>query len=616
MEVLRFGYRIPFRVIPSLSQVPIPLPSYSPSSIRGIAVADLQEKGAVEPAPSSPGCYSRLFVSPKITVGWRLVIDLSRLNRSVLVSHFHMETAQSVLQFLCPGDWMVSLDLQDAYLQVPVHPSSRHYLWFFVGDSVLQFQALCFGLSTAPQVFKRVMAPICSIMHRYGFRILRYLDDWLVLGSSFLEIVRARDFLVWLCQELGVRVNLGKSSLTPSQTLDYLGMSLQTRPLKVFPTRKRVLKLSSMLLEFVSCRLQPLLLWRQLLGGNVFPVLHRSGISSSDEISAALPQCCRSPPSRFRFGGLGRFLPRGSSVVVRRVPSICRSASGPSAARSRPVHQRLGFGLGRFSRGRPSVRLVVSRVFWYSINRRELLAVLYEIRGFLNVLRSQSVSFFVDNTTALSYLRNRVGGGGHSSTLNSVVQAILRFCEDNQIRLVPQFVPGHLNVLADSLSHCSQVLGSKWTLCHEALRELLRLWPATINLFATSFSARFPVYFSPVADPQSAGTDAMMQPWDGLQAYAFPPFSLLNRVLLKVRQSRGLELTLVAPFWPLVSGPSGASGGCPSVTSSAEGSSQTAPLPSLSPEPPRALSDCISYFERSVRSFGFSSAVARQLACC
>ena len=67
---------------------------------------------------------------------------------------------------------------------------------------------------------------------------------------------------------------------------------------------------------------------------------------------------------------------------------------------------------------------------------------------------------------------------------------------------------------------------------------------------------------------------------------------------------------------PLVSGPSGASGGCPSVPSTAEGSTQTAPLPSLSPEPPRASSDCLSYLERSARPFGFSSAVVRQLACC
>ena len=115
---------------------------------------------------------------------------------------------------------------------------------------------------------------------------------------------------------------------------------------------------------------------------------------------------------------------------------------------------------------------------------------------------------------------------------------------------MPQFIPGHLNVLADTLSHCSQVLGSEWTLCFPAFRDLLLPWPATIDLFATSLNHRLPVCFSPMEDPQLAGTDAMMQLWDGLQANAIPPFGLLQRIIAKVRQSRGLELTLVAPFWP------------------------------------------------------------------
>ena len=174
--------------------------------------------------------------------------------------------------------------------------------------------------------------------------------------------------------------------------------------------------------------------------------------------------------------------------------------------------------------------------------------MLYGVQGFLPLLRGQSVSLFVDNTTALAYLRNQ--GGTHSSLLNSVAQAILLLCKVHRVRLVPQFIPGSLNVLADSLSCRSQVLGSEWTLCFPAFWDLLRLWPANIDLFATALNNRLPVYFLPMDDPQSAGTDAMMQPWDGLQTYAFPPFGLLQRVLAKVRQSRGLELTLVAPFWP------------------------------------------------------------------
>ena len=116
------------------------------------AVSALVKKEAIEIAPPFPRFYSRLFVTPKVTGGWRPVIDLSRLNGWVELSGFHMETAQSVLQSLRLGDWMVSLDLQDAYLQVPVHPASRRYPRFCVGDAVYQFRALCFGLSSAPQV--------------------------------------------------------------------------------------------------------------------------------------------------------------------------------------------------------------------------------------------------------------------------------------------------------------------------------------------------------------------------------------------------------------------------------------------------------------------------------
>ena len=48
---------------------------------------------------------------------------------------------------------------------------------------------------------------------------------------------------------------------------------------------------------------------------------------------------------------------------------------------------------------------------------------------------------------------------------------------------------------------------------------------------------------------------------------------------------------------PVVSGSSGVSGGCSGVPSMSEGSTQTAPLPSFSPEPPCASSDCTSYIE-------------------
>ena len=172
MEALWVGYRIPFDRPPPLSECPISLSAYSPHSIRGVALnqelQNLLRKGAVEPAPQSPGFYSRLFLVKKASGSWRPIIDLSTLNHYVTSSRFHMETPRSVLNSIRPGDWMISLDLQDAYLQVPVHHDSRRFLCFVVDGKPFQFRVLCFGLTTAPQVFTRIMAPVSAILHRHG----------------------------------------------------------------------------------------------------------------------------------------------------------------------------------------------------------------------------------------------------------------------------------------------------------------------------------------------------------------------------------------------------------------------------------------------------------------
>ena len=109
--------------------------------------------------------------------------------------------------------------------------------------------------------------------------------------------------------------------------------------------------------------------------------------------------------------------------------------------------------------------------------------------------------------------------------------------------------PGSNNVLADALSRPHQLPHSEWSLNLTVFQSLRRLWPVQIALFATSDNHHCSIYFSPFRDPMSAGTDAFLQSWDGLQAYAFPPVPIIPRVLAKLRASTGTELTLVAPHW-------------------------------------------------------------------
>ena len=266
LSVLRDGYRIPFRESsPPLARTPISFPTYWAGSPRSLAlrqeVKKMLSKDALEIVLNpGPGFYSRLFLVEMVTAGWRPVIDLSHLNEFVLQTPFKMETVASVLLSVREGDFIASIDLKDAYFQIPVYQSSRKLLRFLSGGTVYQFKALCFGLSTAPQVDTRVFA------HSHGIRLLRYLDDWLVLASLESEAKKNIQDLHSLCHSLGIVIYEEKSDLVPSQTANYLGVTINTGAARIFPSLAWVEKFLSVVETFCVLSVPPAQLWWVLLG--------------------------------------------------------------------------------------------------------------------------------------------------------------------------------------------------------------------------------------------------------------------------------------------------------------------------------------------------------------
>ena len=161
-----------------------------------------------------------------------------------------------------------------------------------------------------------------------------------------------------------------------------------------------------MLLEFVSCRQQPLLLWWQLAGvmsslSSIVPGsrllmrslqlrLNAAGRLLSDSASVGWDDSCLADLQWWSVEshllvGLPLDLPQPGFALYTNASDSGRGAFLADDYLS-------GLWSPEFSR--------------YSINHWELLAVLYEVQGFFPVLRSQSASLFVDTTTTLSYLKN------------------------------------------------------------------------------------------------------------------------------------------------------------------------------------------------------------------
>ena len=466
VEALRVGYRIPFDRLPPLSERPLFLPTYSPQSIRGVALTqelqDLLRKGAVERAPQSPGFYSRLFLVRKASGSWRPIIDLSTLNNyitsgtlphgdSSVSPEFHPPRRLDDLPG--PARRLSSGSSASRFASFPSLRGSR---------KDLPVQGPLFRSHDRASSLHEDYGTMSAILHRHGVRMLCYLDDWLILASSEIACIQSRDRLLAFCKELGIQVNFKKSSLVPTQSVVYLGMEIQSLPFIACPTPARANNLVRLIEEFLSTPSPPAFLWRRLLGHLSSLILLVSG----GMIRMRLLQLCLKDQWDFlddQFQVSWSPLCREDLLWWSRVVQLREGASHSIPAPDISFFSEASdVGWGALVGEHHASGLWLPHQKALSINMRELLAVQLGLQVFELLLVGMSVALFCDNTTTVAYLRR--SGGTFSATLNATAREILLWAENRRIRLLPQFIMGSSNVTVDALSRPNQVIGSEWTL--------------------------------------------------------------------------------------------------------------------------------------------------------
>ena len=164
----------------------------------------------------------------------RPVINLKPLNQFVKNSHFKMENIQMALNLIRQGYYMISVDLKDAYFNIPIFPSHRKYMRFIWKDQRYEFTCLPFGYSLAPRVFTKVLKPMISHLRLNSFKIVIFLDDMLLIAGSFLECLNQLALLHRLIEDLGFIVNDKKSQLEPTTIISFLGFIIDSVSKKLF----------------------------------------------------------------------------------------------------------------------------------------------------------------------------------------------------------------------------------------------------------------------------------------------------------------------------------------------------------------------------------------------
>ncbi|KZS10356.1 Uncharacterized protein APZ42_025183 [Daphnia magna] len=200
LDVVSRGYLIEFDAVP----VQLSFPSDSVMSAEMTQICDqelsdlLLKKAIVPISCSTDGFVSNMFAVPKSSGGWRPILNLKKLNSFVRYEHFKMEGMESIKYLICKNDWLVKVDLRDAYFTVPL--AAKHQ----------KFVRLLWNASSAD------------------------------LDSQHLHVVV--DFVT----SLGSLVNTMKSIFIPTQEIEFLGVIVNSISLSFSLPPEKVAKVTQM----------------------------------------------------------------------------------------------------------------------------------------------------------------------------------------------------------------------------------------------------------------------------------------------------------------------------------------------------------------------------------
>lgn len=142
----------------------------------------LLKAGVIERVDAS-AWVSPIVVTGKKTGGIRMCADLREVNKAVITDCYPLPHIDEMLTSLRGATVFSTIDLANAYYQLPLHEDSRDITAFITHDGLFRFCRVPYGLASAPSAFQKMMATILQGVPG----VKNYLDDLIVYGEKAEE---------------------------------------------------------------------------------------------------------------------------------------------------------------------------------------------------------------------------------------------------------------------------------------------------------------------------------------------------------------------------------------------------------------------------------------------
>lgn len=540
---LEAGIQIPFVSKPKCFELPNHKLNDNTTTFIKEELKRLLQKGFIKQCHAKPDYISPIGCVPKKSGGFRLITDFRHLNNYCQRSTFKQEDIRTVASIVEPKDYLTSVDLKDGFYHIRVHDQDQHFLSFQFQGQYYSYTVLPFGFCLSPYFFAKTLRPVVKYLRQLGVRMSLYVDDFFIC-AKVKYITDYTDLVLNTLEDLGLHVNYEKSSLQPSQQLDYLGYSIDTSgqyPV-VRAQKNRVIRIKRQI--------------RSVL---------KQGKASARVIAKVAGLCVSvawavSPGKLFLRHLYGLLTTKSSWSDLLYLNSNCIQELewwlnaidewNFREVRPRPIDVQLETDASHLGWGARIGELEAKgdwnkRVACQSSNYRELLAILLALIAFKSVLKGLHVQILSDNVTAGAYINNK---GGPVPSLSQVAVAVWSVATEYGILISCKHIAGVNNTVADRLSRTPDL--HNWMLHPGLFRSLEHRWgPHSIDRFATFQNAQLPRFNSRFWEPLSEAIDALAQNWQNENNFVNPPWALLPQVIDKIVKEQA-SATLIAPMWP------------------------------------------------------------------
>lgn len=151
------------------------------------------------------------FCSPMIVVfkpsgDLRICADLRELNKFVKREHLQLPTFSELASRVANPVVFSHLDCRNGFWQIPVEESSQQYLTFSTPFGRYCYTRLCFGISSAPEIYSRIMNDVVGDIPN----VFTYIDDIFIAAKSKEEHDKALKIVFERLDRAGLALNKNK----------------------------------------------------------------------------------------------------------------------------------------------------------------------------------------------------------------------------------------------------------------------------------------------------------------------------------------------------------------------------------------------------------------------